>query len=62
MTDTKLITLLKKLTPDEMRDLEKYIASPYFSKSRDLNPLFSILKKLYPDFSGKDLNNEYLFH
>ena len=28
MTDTKLITLLKKMTPEEMRELEKYIAHP----------------------------------
>jgi len=61
LTDTKLINLLKKFSPDEMRELEKYIASPYFSRSRDLNPFFKTLKQFYPDFSNEKLSVEYVF-
>lgn len=61
MTDSKLINLLKKLSPEELKEFEKFIASPYFSRSRDLNPLFKILKQFYPEFSGKNLHNEFIF-
>ncbi|MEO8447827.1 MAG: hypothetical protein ABI528_10050 [bacterium] len=61
MTDTKLISLLKQFSLDEMKELEKFIASPYFCRTRDFNPLYKILKKYFPEFSDKELNNESVF-
>jgi len=61
LKDNKLINLLKKFSAEEMRELEKFIASPYFSRSRNLNPLFKTLKQFYPEFSDEKLNFEFVF-
>jgi len=61
MNDSKLVSLLKKLSPEEFRDFEKFTASPFFSKGRDLTPLYKVLKGFYPDFANDDLNNEFIF-
>ncbi len=44
-----------------MREFEKFIASPYFSRSRDLNPLFKTLRQFYPDFSNEKFTAEFVF-
>lgn len=61
MTDSKLVTLLKSLTETEFKEFEKFTASPYFSKDRDLIPLLNALKPFYPDFKGEKLTVEFLF-
>lgn len=60
-TDSKLISLLKAFSPEEFRQLEKFIDSPYFNKGRDLLPFFKVLKSFYPEFSHGNFNNEFLF-
>ncbi|MEO8664669.1 MAG: hypothetical protein ABI462_04155 [Ignavibacteria bacterium] len=61
MTDTKLTNLLRALSSDEFRQLEKFIDSPYYNKGRDLMPFFKMLKTFYPDFSSKNLTNEFIY-
>ena len=61
MRDTKLITLIRKLSTEELKELEKFVASPFFSRGRDFVPLFKILKQFYPDFSDRKLSKEFLF-
>ncbi len=61
MKDSKLIEILKTLSPEEFKDLEKFTASPFFAVGRDLNPFLKILKSFYPDFSDRNLNNDYIF-
>jgi hypothetical protein len=61
MKDSKLIDLLRTLSPKEFRDLEKFILSPYFRK-RDVSGLFNVLKKFYPDFNDVNLNSEFVFN
>jgi len=61
MKDTKLVGLLKSLSPEEFKDFEKFVASPYFSKGRDLVPFFRILKQFYPGFSDESLTQEFVF-
>ncbi|MEO8664053.1 MAG: hypothetical protein ABI462_01040 [Ignavibacteria bacterium] len=61
MQDSKLVEILKTLTPEEFKDLEKFAASPYFIKSRDLTPYIRILKPFYPKFTDKNLNKDYLY-
>lgn len=45
----------------EMKELGKFIASPYFLRTRDLNPLFKALKKFYPSFTDSELNSKNIF-
>ncbi|HAY35356.1 MAG TPA: hypothetical protein PK536_04220 [Ignavibacteria bacterium] len=62
MKDTRLIELLKSFSPEEMSGLEKYISSPFFSRKRDVAPIFKTVKKFYPDFDSDDLTNENIYH
>lgn len=61
MSDPKLIALLKKLTPEEFSELEKFVMSPYFARGRNFEPLFKLLKPLYPDFPAEKMTREILF-
>lgn len=61
MKDTKLIELLKNLSKDDFKELEKFVASPYFRKERDLSPLLRIMKSFHPEFNSKNLNDEFIF-
>lgn len=52
MENTKLVKLLRVFSKAEMRELEKFISSPYFSRGRDCVPFYRILKAGWPEFSG----------
>ena len=61
MRKSKLITLLKIFSKEEMKDFEKFIASPYFNNGRNFKPFYKILKKYYPDFESPELTEENIF-
>ncbi len=61
MKETKLIDLLKRLNKEEFKDFEKFASSPYFSRGRDLAPLFKSLKPYYPEFENDKLTDENIF-
>lgn len=61
MKDFKLINLLKGFSSEEFKEFEKFIASPYFSRGRDLTPLFKAIKPFYPDFASDDFNLGNIF-
>lgn len=61
MQKTKLVTLLKTFSKQEMKDFEKFILSPYFSSPRNLKPLYNVLKKYYPSFSSLSCTKEKIF-
>src|SRR5690242_4917104 len=61
MKDTKLINLLKTLSPDEMKSFEKFIASPYFNSVKNHTNLFKELKKFYPAYEDKKFTHEYIY-
>jgi hypothetical protein len=52
MQNSKLITILRSLSKDELKELEKFISSPYFTRGRDCIPLFLVLKTSWPEFTG----------
>lgn len=61
MKDFRLIELLKTFSPEEFKDFEKFISSPFFGKGRDVMPLFKLLKKHYPDFNSDKLTKENIY-
>jgi len=61
MKETKLVELLRKLNKVEFKEFEKFSISPYFSRGRDLFPLFRSLKPFYPDFESEKLTDEVIF-
>lgn len=61
MKDTKLIQILKTFSKVEIKEFEKFVASPYFSRGRDLNPFYKILKSFHPDFNNPIFTYESIF-
>ncbi len=61
MQNSKLITLLKALSPEEFRQFYRYIRTPFFTKSADLLKLYEAIRKHYPDFNSPKLEKERLF-
>lgn len=61
MADIKLINLLKSLSPDELKQFEKFVDSSFHNKGRDLTQFLKTLKPFYPEFDQKNLSNEQLF-
>jgi len=61
MQDSKLLEILRTLTPKEWKDFEKFVNSPYFSSGRDVSGLYNLLKKYYPNFTSENLNKEKVF-
>ena len=62
MKDTKAVELLCTLDKNELKELGKFIASPYFSRGRDVLPLFNELKKFHPDFDDPALTRENIYN
>lgn len=50
MENNKLFRLLKALPEEELKEFKKFVASPFFSKGRDLTKYFSVVVKHYPEF------------
>ncbi len=61
MTDPKLLLLLKSLSKDEIKSLDKFIQSPFFNTNSKLLELFSYLKSKYPEFNHVCLDKKNIF-
>lgn len=58
MINSKLVSILKTLSPTEMKELKDYINSPFFNKNRKVVALFDHIRKFYPDFSNNSLTDQ----
>ena len=61
MENSKLFRLLRSFTKAEIRELEKFINSPYFSRGRDCAAFFRLIKTGWPEFSGIDVAKKTLY-
>ncbi len=61
MKTSKLISLLKSFSNEEMKRFGKFVDSPYFNEGRNFKPLYTILKKYHPDYSVTGLSEEMIF-
>ena len=61
MKKSKLVEILGTYSPSEIKTFEKFIASPYFSRGRDVSGLYSYLKSYYPGFESKFIKKETVF-
>lgn len=59
--DTKLITILRTFSEDEISEFEKFLESPYFRKGRDPLPLMKSLKRFHPEFEDGKFTEENVF-
>ncbi|MBI5403650.1 MAG: hypothetical protein HY959_09615 [Ignavibacteriae bacterium] len=60
MIDHQIIDILKALSEEEIKQFRKFLASPYFNRSRNVNSMFEILVKFYPDFNSDKLSKEFI--
>src|SRR6266498_953304 len=61
MKNSKLTTLLKTFSKEEMKRFGLFIDSPYFHTGRNLKPLYLLLKKNHPEFKSEKLLEEQIF-
>lgn len=61
MKNTKLIQILRTFSKEEIKEFEKFVASPYFSRGRDLKPFYKLLKFYHPGFNNPNFTKEKIF-
>jgi len=62
MENSSFINFLRSLDKKELKAFARFVESPYFNTSKSANQLFKEICPFYPDFTGKDFTNEYLFY
>ncbi len=61
MKDTKLIQILRTFSKEELKQFEKFVASPYHNTGKNCMPLFKQLRKSHPEFRGEAIVYENLY-
>lgn len=61
MKETKLISILKSFSLQELKDFKKFIESPYHNQGRNFIPFYKFLRKHYPDFPKEKLSGKILY-
>lgn len=58
MVKSKLVTILKTFTLEELKRFDKFIASPYHNTGRNLKPLLKAVTKYHPNYPADKLTDE----
>lgn len=61
MIKSKIIDVLRCLSPEELKKLSDYLNSPIFNKRKLISDLYEIYKNNYPDFENKNFTKEKVF-
>lgn len=61
MQNVRVIQLLSTFKKEEFQELEKFLEVSFLSSSRNLKPLFAIVKKYYSDFENKDFTLQNIY-
>ena len=61
MINSEAITLLKTLSPKELKKFRDFLNSPYHNKNKKLCEIFQELRKYCPSFSGRNFTKERLY-
>lgn len=61
MQASKLLQLIRSLSPEEIRWLAKFVRSPYHSNSQDVVALFDYIRKYYPALTSSKLEKQTTF-
>lgn len=61
MKDSKLFVLLRTLSADEMRWLNKFVKSPFHNSNQHVVHLYELLRKHHPELPHPKLSKEALF-
>jgi len=61
MTDfnqSKLVALVKQLSPEDLKNMVRFLKSPYHNSNKRLGPFFQLICRHYPDFDNKHFTSE----
>jgi len=61
MYKTSVISILKSLTKDELKEFNKFIVSPFFNNQPSLTKFYLQLRKFHPEFTGDNINRTVVF-
>lgn len=61
MKNTKLITLLKTFSRDEIKKFRDFVLSPYFNKNKNVQKLNEVLFRFHPEFDSSLPDEEKIF-
>lgn len=61
MKNTKLINILRTFSMDELKQFEKFVASPYHNRGKNCMPLLKELQKFYHNFDSEKLTYEEIY-
>lgn len=56
-----LISILKSVSEEELKNFKKFIYSPFYNNLEKIKELFHILKQFYPEFTSENLNTKEIF-
>jgi hypothetical protein len=62
MHKSKPVMILKAFTSQDMKEFDKFVASPFYNKNDILVKLFGILKKEHPDYEGTGVDREKIYY
>ncbi|HKR06627.1 MAG TPA: hypothetical protein VJY62_18480 [Bacteroidia bacterium] len=61
MNETKLIQLLKSLSPWELKSFQQYVVSPFFNVNESVTKLLELLIHGHPEFEESEITFEKIF-
>lgn len=61
MKNSKLVSLLSKLSQKEFKEFGKFVKSPYFNSNSNIVKLYDLITKHFPDFNNPKLTKENIY-
>lgn len=58
---SKLLAILSAFSPNEIREFDDFVQSPFFNKNRGITRLFGYLKQCYPAFEDNAVSKRIVF-
>ena len=61
MLKSRVIDVLKALSPEELKQLRDFVHSPFHNKNKNVMAMFDYIKKYYPSFNDAGFTKEKIF-
>ena len=61
MYQNKAIIILRTFTPQEMRQMDDFVLSPFFNKNQKVADLYLVIRDSHPDFDAPVIERQRLF-
>jgi ribosomal protein S18 len=60
MNNTRIIELLKRFTPEQLKKFDRFVRSPYFTRRTKTPLLLDYLKNFAPDYKDQSLLRRFI--